>query len=73
MDLTFNLQLAEVLGLRNSPNDGVLEILIRWENSLPIDAMWELASVIKEQFPNFHLKDKVAISTLRTRWLSGGE
>lgn len=27
----------------------------------PIDATWEQASVIKEQFPNFHLEDKVAL------------
>ena len=41
--------------------EGATEVLVRWENSLPIDATWELETVIKEQFPNFHLEDKVVM------------
>lgn len=61
-DLSFALQPAEVLGLRDSLTDeGVMEVLIRWENGLPIDATWEVVAVIKDQIPNFHLQDKVAV------------
>lgn len=61
-DLTYALQSAEILGMQNSPtNEGVVEVLIRWENGLPIDATWELTTIIDEQFPKFHLKDKLAL------------
>lgn len=60
--LTYALQSAEILGMQNSPtNEGVVEVLIRWENGLPIDATWELTTIIDEQFPKFHLKDKLAL------------
>lgn len=61
-DLSYVLQPAEVLGMHNSPTEeGVLEVLIHWENGLSIDATWEIVSVIKDQFPDFDLKDKVAL------------
>lgn len=48
--------------MHNSPTEeGVLEVLIHWENGLLIDATWEIVSVIKDQFPNFDLEDKVAL------------
>lgn len=34
-------------------------MLIQWTNSLPKDATWEQVDVIKAQFPEFHLQDKV--------------
>ncbi|KAA0036835.1 Ty3/gypsy retrotransposon protein [Cucumis melo var. makuwa] len=61
-DLSFVLQPAEVLGLRNSPTEeGSSEVLIRWEHSFPIDATCEVFSVIKDQHPDFHFEDKVAL------------
>ena len=44
-DLSYVLQLEEVLGLRNSHTDeGALEVLIPWENGLRIHATWALTS-----------------------------
>lgn len=61
-DLTYALQQTEVLGMQNSPTDeGAIEVLMRWENGLPINATWELTTVINEQFPEFHLENKVAL------------
>lgn len=46
----------------NSPTkEGIVEVLIRWENGLPIDATWVVVAVIKEQYPDFYLEDKVAL------------
>lgn len=39
----------------------IAEVLIRWENGLSVDTTWELTSVINDQFPKFHLEDKVAL------------
>lgn len=38
-----------------------LEVLIRWSEGTPESATWEQATLIQEQFPEFHLKDKVTL------------
>ena len=37
------------------------EVLIKWKNLPEFEATWELFSVIEEQFPCFHLEDKVQL------------
>lgn len=60
-NLSYVLQLVEVLGFRKSlTDDKILAVLIRWENRLLIDATWELLTLLRGNF---------ATSTLRTKWL----
>lgn len=37
------------------------EVLIHWEHGSSIDAIWELVSMINDQFHEFHLEDEVAL------------
>ena len=37
------------------------EVLIKWKKLPEFEATWELFSVIQEQFPCFHLEDKVQL------------
>ena len=41
------------------------EVLIKWKDLPKFEATWELSSAIQQQFPHFHLEDKV-------RLLAGG-
>ncbi|XP_061352937.1 uncharacterized protein LOC133297756 [Gastrolobium bilobum] len=38
---------------------GIVEVLIKWCDLFEFENTWEEAVVIKEQFPHFHLEDKV--------------
>lgn len=38
-----------------------IEVLIKWINLPEFEVTWEDMEVIKEQFPNFHLEDKVRL------------
>ena len=37
-----------------------MEVLIHWDNGTAENATWEQASLIRVQFLEFHLEDKVA-------------
>ena len=37
------------------------EVLIKWKNLPKFEASWEPAELIKSQFPDFHLEDKVSL------------
>ena len=37
------------------------EVLIRWKDLPTYKATWELFDVIQQQFPDFHLEDKVVV------------
>ena len=53
---------VEVLGVRKTREKGdKLEVLIFWSDSTPESATWEQATLIQEQFLEFHLEDKVAL------------
>ena len=56
-DMELRVQPAAVTDTRNSPAG--LEVLIEWAELPPFEATWESAEVIQEQFPEFHLEDKV--------------
>lgn len=62
-DTTMHLQPTFVLGVRKigaivvSRTD--FEVLIQWEGMAIEDATWENGLHIIEQFPSFHLEDKV--------------
>ena len=49
-----------ILGVR--PGSGKeYDVLIQWDGLPATDATWEAASEIQQQFPNFHLEDKVKV------------
>ncbi|GJT91194.1 ty3-gypsy retrotransposon protein [Tanacetum coccineum] len=62
-DMEVILQPEEVLGIREGSNStqGSREALIRWKNLPGYEAMWEPINIIREQFPEFHLEDKVIL------------
>ena len=39
--------------------EGDWECLMSWKNQLDHEATWESYAVLKEQFPDFHLEDKL--------------
>ena len=41
--------------------DGSMEVLVKWADLSEEDNTWESAAVIKDQFPTFHLEDKVKL------------
>lgn len=43
------------------PTDGKVEVLIKWKNVTSFDSTWEHLDAIVEQFPDFHLEDKVVL------------
>ncbi|CAA7391023.1 unnamed protein product [Spirodela intermedia] len=47
----------DILVIRNSSFD--TEVLVKWADLPDFEATWELASSLHQQFPNFHLQDKV--------------
>ncbi|GKB13004.1 ty3-gypsy retrotransposon protein [Tanacetum coccineum] len=62
-DMEVILQPEEVLGIREGSNStqGSREALIRWKNLPGYEATWEPINMIREQFPEFHLEDKVIL------------
>ena len=62
-DLELLLHPEEVLGYRvNGPSiSHDVEVLIKWKD-LPVhDTTWEPYVLIQNQFPSFHLEDKVTV------------
>ena len=52
-----------LLGIRPSKGENLsgLEVLIQWKGLPPLEATWEPYSHISQQFPEFHLEDKVSL------------
>ena len=61
-ELTAELELQStpeaVLGVRGS---AMQEVLIQWHNQPVEEATWEEFEVLQQQFPAFHLEDKVKV------------
>ncbi|XP_063935341.1 transposon Tf2-1 polyprotein isoform X1 [Daucus carota subsp. sativus] len=53
-------ELLEVRRLTKG-NMRILEVLIKWKGLSDFEASWEEADLIANQFPNFHLEDKVSL------------
>ena len=53
------VELLAVNAVRKHPT-GTTEVLIQWKDLPDFEATWELVVVMKQQFPAFHLEDKVA-------------
>ena len=55
------MELEKVLGVRPSTEGppGTLEVLLQWKGLPVFEATWEPFSIIQEQYPTFHLEDKV--------------
>ncbi|KFK40399.1 hypothetical protein AALP_AA3G368400 [Arabis alpina] len=51
------------MGFRNNILSGQPEVPIKWKGLAACDSTWEWTRVIQEQFPAFHLEDKVNIQT----------
>ena len=61
-DLSMQLCPVEVLGVHKTiEKEDNLEVLIGWSEGTLESATWEQATLIQEQFPEFHLEDKVAL------------
>nr|GEV05704.1 retrotransposable element Tf2 [Tanacetum cinerariifolium] len=62
-DMEMRVQPREVLGVRegksNSKEDR--EVLIRWKSLPKYESTWEPFQLIQNQFPDFHLEDKVLL------------
>ena len=57
----FELQLwpEQVLGIRWNKELGANEWLVKWKNLPETEATWEAVYQMNQQFPTFHLEDKV--------------
>ena len=54
---------AELLNVRPKPH-GVaeeLEVLLQWKGLSKLEATWEDSQLVRHQFQNFHLEDKVKV------------
>ncbi|RVW35112.1 hypothetical protein CK203_085924 [Vitis vinifera] len=62
-DLEWLVEPDQVLDIRQSPNNNQpgIEVLIQWKGLPQFEASWESVDTIKEQFPDFHLEDKVSL------------
>lgn len=58
----------EVYGYRKNPTMGVWEVLISWKGLPPHETTWEVCDDFQQQFPHFHLEDKMI---WRTREMLG--
>lgn len=54
-------QINEVYGYRNNPAMRVWEVLISWMGLPPHESTWEISDNFQQQFPSFHLEDKVIL------------
>ena len=63
VDMELQDEPVNVLSIRPAQVRGSVEqeVLIKWKNLPEFEATWELYSAIEEQFPCFHLKDKVQL------------
>ncbi|TYK29006.1 ATP-dependent DNA helicase-like protein RECG [Cucumis melo var. makuwa] len=65
--------LRQVLGVHKvGEGEDSLEVLIRWDGGTPEKATWERATLVQDQFLEFHLEDKAALwgvaSVVRPIW-----
>uniref|UniRef100_A0A803PSM5 RNA-directed DNA polymerase n=1 Tax=Cannabis sativa TaxID=3483 RepID=A0A803PSM5_CANSA len=60
-DLEWLLEPEEVLAIRPGTHKMAPQALIKWANLPAFEATWEDFSVIQDQFPHFHLEDKVRL------------
>ena len=62
-DLEMVVEPEAVLGTHpgNGKNHREMEVLIQWKGLPPLEATWEVFSLIQQQFPTFHLEDKVKV------------
>ena len=63
LDMELHVEPTAVLGIgpvqmKRSTDQ---EVLIKWKDLPEFEATWELSSVIQQQFPHFHLEDKVRL------------
>lgn len=59
--LNADLELEELLGVRNNRPIGSreIEVLLKWKDLPLFEATLKKISIIQQQFPRFHLEDKV--------------
>ncbi|POO01950.1 Chromo domain containing protein, partial [Trema orientale] len=57
-ELTLEVEPEMVTAVRKTPT-GQAEVLITWKDMPPSEATWESFDKIQQQFPAFHLEDKV--------------
>ncbi|KAL2518504.1 Ribonuclease H-like domain containing protein [Abeliophyllum distichum] len=52
-----------VLGVRPGSRNNThgIDVLIQWKWLPPLEATWEPFNLLKQQFPDFHLEDKVSL------------
>ena len=55
-----NVEPVEMFALRKNQQEE-LELLVKWKDLPNFESSWELATIIKEHFPSFHLEDKVVL------------
>uniref|UniRef100_A0A803PV97 Chromo domain-containing protein n=1 Tax=Cannabis sativa TaxID=3483 RepID=A0A803PV97_CANSA len=60
-DLEWLLNPEDVLSIRPGTHKTPPQALIKWENLPETEATWEDFAVIQDQFPHFHLEDKVKL------------
>ncbi|GKD45909.1 putative mitochondrial protein [Tanacetum coccineum] len=60
-DMEINLTPEQVEGIHGGASEAEKEVLIKWKYLPGYESTWELFETIKKQFPEFHLKDKVAV------------
>ncbi|KAJ1413345.1 Chromo-like domain superfamily [Sesbania bispinosa] len=59
-DWELNVQPAEALAIRQN-QQGIMEVLIKWHQLPECENSWETLTELQEQFPGFHLGDKVCL------------
>ena len=62
-DLEMVVEPATLLAVRPNANgsNGEIEVLIQWQGLPDFEATWEEFQMIQQQFPDFHLEDKVKV------------
>lgn len=61
IDWELKVELGSVLGIHTATlgNDGMMEVLIKWVGLSPMEAAWDCFDIINQQFPSFHIANKV--------------
>jgi len=56
------VELEAVIGVRPGTGRNLrgLDVLIQWKGLPPLEATWEPYDMLQQQFPDFHLEDKVS-------------